>query len=41
VAAALAKGRTTLTGVRYIERGYDRVVEKFRALGLPIEVVEK
>jgi UDP-N-acetylglucosamine 1-carboxyvinyltransferase len=40
VAAALAKGRTTLSGVRYIERGYDRVVEKFHALGLPIEVVE-
>jgi UDP-N-acetylglucosamine 1-carboxyvinyltransferase len=40
VAAALAKGRTTVGGVRYIERGYDRVVEKFRALGLPIEVVE-
>lgn len=40
VAAALAKGRSTLSGVRYIERGYDRVVEKFRALGLPIEVVE-
>ncbi len=41
VAAALAKGRTTLRGVRYIERGYDRVVEKFRALGLPIEVAEE
>lgn len=41
VAAALAKGRTRLTGVRYIERGYDRVVGKFRSLGLPIEVVEK
>jgi UDP-N-acetylglucosamine 1-carboxyvinyltransferase len=40
VAAALAKGRTTLSGVRYIERGYDRVVEKFNALGLPIEVIE-
>ncbi len=41
VAAALAQGRTTLSGIRYIERGYDRVVEKFRALGLPIEVVEQ
>lgn len=40
VAAALAKGRTTLTGVRYIERGYDRVVEKFRSLGLTIDVTD-
>lgn len=40
VAAALAKGRTRLSGVRYIERGYDRVVEKFRALGLSINVEE-
>jgi UDP-N-acetylglucosamine 1-carboxyvinyltransferase len=40
VAAALAKGRTTLTGVRDIERGYDRVVEKFRDLGLTIDVIE-
>jgi hypothetical protein len=27
--------------VRYIERGYDRVVEKVRALGLPIDVKEE
>jgi len=40
VAAVLAKGRTSISGVRYIERGYDRVVEKFRALGASIEVVE-
>ncbi len=41
VAAALAQGRTTLRGVGYIERGYDRVVDKFRALGLPIQVVDE
>ena len=41
VAAALAKGKTELSGVKYIERGYDRVVEKFRALGLPIAVAEE
>lgn len=41
VAAALAKGRTTLSGVRYIERGYDRIVEKFGALGLPVQVAEE
>ncbi|HAO99558.1 MAG TPA: UDP-N-acetylglucosamine 1-carboxyvinyltransferase [Fibrobacteres bacterium] len=41
VAAVLAKGRTSISGVRYIERGYDRVVEKFRALGASIQVVEE
>ena len=40
VAAVLAQGRTSISGVRYIERGYDRVVEKFRSLGASIEVVE-
>jgi UDP-N-acetylglucosamine 1-carboxyvinyltransferase len=40
VAAALAKGKTVLSGVNYIERGYDRIVEKFRALGVPISVME-
>ncbi|HKP96404.1 MAG TPA: UDP-N-acetylglucosamine 1-carboxyvinyltransferase [Fibrobacteria bacterium] len=40
VAAVLAKGRTEISGVNYIERGYDRVVEKFRQLGVPISVVE-
>jgi UDP-N-acetylglucosamine 1-carboxyvinyltransferase len=39
-AAVLAEGRSELTGVRYIERGYDRVVDKFRSLGAPIDVVE-
>ncbi len=38
VAAVLAKGRTEISGVQYIERGYDRVVEKFRQLGVPISV---
>lgn len=41
IAAVLASGTTTLTQVRYIERGYDRILEKFRALGAKIEVVEK
>ncbi len=40
VAAVLAKGQTELSGVQYIERGYDRIVEKFRDLGVPISVVE-
>jgi UDP-N-acetylglucosamine 1-carboxyvinyltransferase len=40
VAAVLAKGKTEISGVNYIERGYDRVVEKFRQLGVPISVVD-
>lgn len=40
VAAVLAQGRSELRNVRYIERGYDRIVEKFRSLGAPIEVLE-
>ncbi len=40
VAAVLAKGKTELSGVHYIERGYDRIVEKFQQLGVPISVVE-
>jgi len=38
IAAVLAQGCTTLTEVRYIERGYDRILEKFRNLGVQIEV---
>lgn len=38
VAAVLAHGQTAISGVRYIERGYDRVVDKFRALGASIQV---
>jgi UDP-N-acetylglucosamine 1-carboxyvinyltransferase len=40
VAAVLAKGKTEISGVNYIERGYDRIVEKFRQLGVPISVVD-
>ncbi len=40
VAAVLAEGVTELTNVRYIERGYDRIVEKFRSLGAPIDVID-
>jgi UDP-N-acetylglucosamine 1-carboxyvinyltransferase len=41
VAAVLAKGETEISGIKYIERGYDRVVEKFRKLGVPISVVDE
>jgi UDP-N-acetylglucosamine 1-carboxyvinyltransferase len=41
VAAVVADGVSELSGVQYIERGYDRVVEKFRALGAPITILEE
>lgn len=40
VAAVLAEGRSVLRNTGYIERGYDRIVPKFRQLGVPIEVEE-
>lgn len=33
IAALNAKGTTEIDGIQYIERGYDDVVEKFKALG--------
>ncbi|MBI2117677.1 UDP-N-acetylglucosamine 1-carboxyvinyltransferase, partial [Candidatus Peregrinibacteria bacterium] len=39
LAALSAEGETTVTDVRYIERGYDRLDEKLRALGAHIERV--
>lgn len=40
LAALCAEGETTITDVRYIERGYDRLDEKLRSLGAKIERVE-
>ncbi|NOS67278.1 MAG: UDP-N-acetylglucosamine 1-carboxyvinyltransferase [Candidatus Peribacteraceae bacterium] len=40
LAALCAEGETTITDVRYIERGYDRLDEKLRGLGAKIERVE-
>ncbi len=39
LAALCAEGQTTITDVRYIERGYDRLDEKLRSLGAKIERV--
>jgi len=36
LAAAVARGPSTLRGVHHIERGYHRPVEQFRALGLTL-----
>ncbi|MEK7218536.1 MAG: UDP-N-acetylglucosamine 1-carboxyvinyltransferase [Patescibacteria group bacterium] len=41
LAALCADGETTITDVRYIERGYDRLDEKLRSLGARIERVEE
>ncbi len=41
LAALCAEGETTITDVRYIERGYDRLDEKLRSLGAKIERQEK
>lgn len=40
LAALCAEGETTITDVRYIERGYDKLDEKLKSLGAKIERVE-
>jgi UDP-N-acetylglucosamine 1-carboxyvinyltransferase len=40
LAALCAEGETTITDVRYIERGYDKLDEKLRSLGAKIERIE-
>ena len=40
LAALCAEGETTITDVRYIERGYDRLDNKLRSLGAHIERFE-
>lgn len=40
IAALCAEGESTITDVRYIERGYDHLEEKLRSLGAKIEKVE-
>ena len=39
VAALEIKGTTEITDIQYIERGYEDVVEKFKALGADIKKV--
>ena len=39
LAALCAEGETTITDVRYIERGYDRLEEKLTSLGAQIEKI--
>ena len=40
IAALAAYGTSEITGVQYIERGYESVIEKFRKLGGNISAVE-
>ena len=39
IAALTANGKTVISNIQYIERGYEEVVEKFRELGADIKKV--
>ena len=41
IAALAAKGESEISCVQYIERGYEDIVGKLRALGANIRVVEE
>ena len=41
IAALAAQGESEISCVQYIERGYERIVDKLRALGADIRVVEE
>ena len=41
IAALAAKGESEISQVQYIERGYERIVDKLRNLGADIRVVEE
>lgn len=40
IAGLAAEGTTEITNIQYIERGYERIVEKLRALGADISLQE-
>ncbi len=40
IAGLAAEGTTTISDIRYVERGYERIVEKFQALGADFTRVE-
>jgi UDP-N-acetylglucosamine 1-carboxyvinyltransferase len=39
IAGLSASGKTTIMDIEYIERGYDNIVDKLKALGADIEKV--
>lgn len=41
VAGLMAEGTTTITGVQYIDRGYEKIVEKLQSLGADIERISE
>ncbi|MEK9156936.1 MAG: hypothetical protein AAB448_02255 [Patescibacteria group bacterium] len=41
VAALIAEGTSTLTGVEHLARGYEKLEEKLQSLGADIKVVEE
>ena len=41
VAGLMAEGTTKITGVHFIDRGYEKIVEKLRALGADIQRIEE
>ena len=40
IAALAAQGQSEITGVHYIERGYEDIISKLRALGADIRSVD-
>src|SRR5437763_12692685 len=40
IAAALAEGESTITGIHHVERGYEHIERKLRGLGVDIERIE-
>lgn len=40
IAAALATGESTITGIDHVERGYEHIEQKLRGLGVDIERIE-
>ena len=41
IAALAARGQSEISGVQYIERGYEAIVDKLRAIGADIRTVEE
>ena len=40
VLTEMAEGTTTVTGVHYIDRGYEKIVEKLQNLGADIKRIQ-
>ena len=40
IAGLVAEGTTTISDIKYVERGYENITEKFRALGADFQKVE-